>query len=203
MDAHAAQTLRLRAVVIASTSDQVAGLVRELTDDFGLEAEGMLAEELPGISDGRPPILLRRADIIVTTGAHAERINTVGAALGKPVQVIEVRPDLVLGDWAILLRRPVYVIVATVEFGEMVRSFFAPVKGIENIHMVVLGRDDLSVIPSDAPTYITQSVRGKLGGVRIPGRILPTMRTISTSSAREIFRFMVESNIEAINRRPG
>ncbi|MEO7218974.1 MAG: GntR family transcriptional regulator, partial [Gemmatimonadaceae bacterium] len=86
------QTLRLRAVVIASTSDQVAGLVRELTDDFGLEAEGVLAEELPGISDGRPPILLRRADIIVTTGAHAERINAIGGALGKPVQVIEVRP---------------------------------------------------------------------------------------------------------------
>ena len=195
------QTLRLRAVVVASTSDQVAGLVRELTDDFGLEADGMLAAELSGLSGGRPPIPLRRADIIITTGAHADRVGAIGATLGKPVQVIDVRPDLALGDWALLLRRPVYVVVATADFGEMIRSFFAEVKGIENMRLVVVGRDDLSVIPPDAPTYVTQSVRGKLGGTRIPGRILPTLRTISTVSAREIFRFIVESNIEAINRR--
>jgi hypothetical protein len=69
--------------------------------------------------------------------------------------------------------------------------------------MVVLGEDDLSAIPPDAPTYVTQSVRDELRGVRIPGRILPAVRTISTASAREIFRFIVESNIEAINRRAG
>jgi DNA-binding transcriptional regulator YhcF (GntR family) len=197
------QTLRLRAAVVASTSDQVAGLVRELADDFGLEADGMLASELPEAPEVRPPIVLRRADIIVTTEAHADRVNAIGAAWGKPVQVIQVRPDLVLGDWTLLLRQPVYVIVASAKFGDMVRAFFASVKGIENMRMVVLGEDDLSAIPPDAPTYVTQSVRDELRGVRIPGRILPAVRTISTASAREIFRFIVESNIEAINRRAG
>lgn len=191
------ETLRLRAVVVASTRDQCHGLCRELTDDFGLEAQWILASEL---GNAGIPLPVRRADIIVTTAAHGDRMCTLGAALKKPVQVVEVRPDLVVGDWAILLRRAVYVVVATAEFGEMIRKFFGEVKGIENLHVVVIGRDEVSSIPADAPTYITQSVRANLGGVRIPGRILPSARTISTKSAREIFAFIVESNIEAMSR---
>ncbi len=191
------ETLRLRAAVVASTRDQCHGLCRELTDDFGLEAEGILASEL---SASATPLPLRRADIIVTTAAHAERMHTLGAELKKPVQVIQVRPDLVAGEWAMLLRRHVYVVVATAEFGEMIRQFFADVKGIENLRVVVVGRDDVSSIPPDAPTYITQSVRANLGGVRIPGRILPSARTISGASAREIFTFIISSNIEAMSR---
>ena len=99
-----------------------------------------------------------------------------------------------------LLRRPVHVVVATAEFGQMIREFFAEVPGIENLNIVVFGRDDVSAIPPDAPTYITQGVRANLAGVRIPGRILPSARTISAKSAREIFAFIVQSNVEAMNR---
>jgi DNA-binding transcriptional regulator YhcF (GntR family) len=191
------ETLRLRAAVVASTPDQFYGLCRELIDDFGLEAEGMLASDLMG---GAIPLSLRRADIIVTTEMHADRMRTLGADLRKPVQVIEVRPDLVVGEWALLLRRPVYAVVATAAFGEMISNFFAEVKGIENLHIIVFGRDDLASIPVDAPTYVTQSVRANLGEVRIPGRILPPARTISTESARQIFGFIVDSNISAMSR---
>ena len=157
----------------------------------------MLASEL---GESGTPLPVRRADIIVTTDAHADRMRALGAELKKPVQVVEVRSDLVVGEWAMLLRRPVYVIVATPEFGDMLRSFFSEVKGIENLNILVFGRDDISSVPPDAPTYVTQSVRTNLGAVRIPGRILPSARTISTKSARQIFAFIVESNIEAINR---
>lgn len=191
------ETLRLRAVIIASTSDQCQGLCRELADDFGLEVEGLLASELTG---ERMPLPLKRADLIVTTAAHAERMHALGADLKKPVQVIDVRPDLVAGEWAMLLRRPVYVVVATAEFGDMIRAFFANVAGAGNLNIVVLGRDDVSSIPAAAPTYITQSARASLGGVRIPGRILPAARTISTRSARQIFGFIVSSNVEAMSR---
>jgi DNA-binding transcriptional regulator YhcF (GntR family) len=194
------ETLRLRAVVIASTQDQLHGLCRELTEDFGFEAEGMLASEVPETVSGVIPLPLRRADIVVTTAAYADRIRALGTELRKVVQVITVRPDLIVGEWAMLLRRPVYAVVATAEFGDMIREFFSDVKGIENLHIVVFGRDDLSSIPADAPTYVTQSVRSSLGGIRIPGRILPAARTISTESARAIFAFIVESNIEAMSR---
>ena len=197
----ATETLRIRAVVIASTADQAAGLCRELRDDFGLDADALLADHLRAAE--APPLPLRRADLVVATVAHASWLRPLTADLRKPLIVVAVRPDLRVGEWALLLRRPVYAIVATPEFELMLRQFFADVPGArENLRTLVFGRDDLSVIPDDAPTYVTQRVRESLGGARIPGHILPAARTIAAESAREIFGFIVRSNIEAMRHRP-
>lgn len=193
------ETLRLRAVVITTTVDQGFGLARELRDDFGFEAESVLADEVATASP--PPLPVRRADLLVTTDAHGDGMRALGASLGKPVIIVAVRPDLVGGEWAMLLRRPVYAVVATQEFGDMLHRFFASVPGIENLRILVYGRDDLSTIPESAPTYVTQRVRSQLGAVRIPGRILPAARTIAGDSARELFLFIVRANAEAMLRR--
>jgi DNA-binding transcriptional regulator YhcF (GntR family) len=193
------ETLRLRAVVVTSTTDQGLGLCRELRDDFGFEPGAVLADELRAAT--APPLAVRRADLLVTTAAHGEWVGALGAELRKPVTVVAVRPDLVGGEWAMLLRRPVYVVVATQEFGETLRRFFADVPGIENLRVLVYGRDDLEVIPEGAPTYVTQQVRNHLGGVRIPGLVLPAARTIASESARELFLFIVRANVEATIRR--
>ncbi len=193
------ETLRLRAAVIASTSDQVHGLCRELRDDFGLEADGVTVDELTGAA---LPLAMRRADILLTTEANAATALKIGDDFKKPVIVITVRPDLIVGEWVLLLRQPVYAIVATSAFGDMVRSFFSKVPGVENLRVLVFGKDDLSTIPNDAPTYITQGVRGQLGGMALPGRVLPAARTISTKTAREILEFMVRSNVEAMRTLP-
>ena len=192
------ETLRLRAVVITATEDQAYGLCRELRDDFGFEADAVLTEELgdPGVV----PLPVRRADLLLTTGGNAELVRELGREHRKAVTVIEVRPELRGGEWALLLRRPVYAVVATPEFGDILLKFFAHLPGIENLRIVVYGRDDLSAIPEGAPTYVTQRVRADLGGVRIPGRVLPSVRTISTESARELFAFVVRANIEAMSR---
>lgn len=200
------ETLRLRAAVITTTADQAFGLCREIRDDFGIEAESIMPDELPervALDDANAtalPLPLRRADLIISTRAHEPSARKVGAALHKPVIVTDVRPDLVTGEWALLLRRPVYAVVATPQFGEMLRRFFAAVPGVENLHVVVFGQDDLTVIPEGAPTYVTQHVRAQLAGVDIPGRILPAARTIAPSSAREILSFVVRSNLEALRR---
>lgn len=192
------ETLRLRAVVVATTIDQVYGLCRELRDDFGFEPEGLLATELEEAAP--PPLPLRRADLLVTTAAHAQRLGALGEALRKPLIVVEVRPDLLGGEWALLLRRPLYVVVATAEFGEMLRRFFADVPGIENLRPLVYGQDDLGQIPEDAATYVTQRVRAQLGDTPIRGRLLPAARTIAAESARTLFDFIVRENIEAMSR---
>lgn len=197
------ETLRLRAVVLTTTADQAFGLCRELRDDFGIEAEPVTPDELP--SDGEEngtsyPLPLRRADLIVATRAHEAHARSLAAVLRKPVIVTNVRPDMVTGEWALLLRRPVYAVVATPQFGEMLRRFFADVPGIENLHIVVYGQDDLTTIPPGAPTYVTQHVRANLAGAQIPGRILAAARTIAPGSAREILAFVVGSNLEALRR---
>jgi len=195
------ETLRLRVAVITTTQDQAFGLCRELRDDFGMEADAVLVEELT-TSDAHP-LPVRRADLLLTTTAHAEQVRDLGAALQKPVTVIELRPDLTAGEWALLLRQPVYAIVASEKFGDMLHDFFKDVPGVENLHTLVFGIDDLATIPVNAPTYVTQRVRSQLTGVSIPGRILPAARTISMQSAREIFGFIVRSNIEALTRLGG
>lgn len=195
------ETLRLRVAVITSTEDQCYGLCRELTEDFGLEADGLTGDRLREVSP--MPLSVRRADLLLTTKAHAEWVTALATELKKPVIVIDVRPDLLGGEWALLLRQPVYAVVATEEFGRMLREFFASVPGVENLHVVVFGRDELTRIPSDAPTYVTQRVRASLRGEKIPGKILPAARTIRSESAREIFAFMVRANIGALAARSG
>lgn len=194
------ETLRLRALVVASTDDQRFGLCRELHDDFGLETDGLLADELRAASTA--PLELRRADLVVTTAAHGEWVRTLGESHRKPVTVIDVRTDLVIGEWALLLRRPVYAVVASPEFEVMLRRFFAGVAGVENLRVLVLGRDELTAIPADAPTYVTHAARRALGdqGRLVRGRILPASRTISAESAREIFELIVRANVEAASR---
>lgn len=194
----ATETLRLRAVVISTTEDQVSGLCRELRDDFGLEAEGMTAEMVRGVTP--PPLALRRADLLVTTVAQEEWVQELGRELRKPVIAIAARPDLAIGEWALLLRRPVYAVVATPAFGEMLLRFFAEVPGVENLRILVLGRDDLATIPREAPTYITQSAQRELGNTPVPGRVLPAARTIAGESALALFAFIVRTNIEAMSR---
>ena len=191
------EMLRLRVAVITTTSDQGAGLCRELADDYGFDPEALLAGEVR--SAAKPPLPLRRADLVVTTEAHREWVTALASELRKEVCVIEVRPDLVRGEWSLLFRRPVYAVVADVEFGEMLQRFFAGAAGAKNLNILVVGRDDLSVIPQDAPTYVTQRARSQLDGIPIRGRVLPAARSISPASARELFGFMVRSNIEALH----
>ena len=90
--------------MLSTTEDQVAGLCRELSDDFGL-----LCDALTGDALEDPHALttaLRRADVILTTAAHEESATTIGERVKKPVITIEVRPDMAVGEWALLLRQP-------------------------------------------------------------------------------------------------
>lgn len=190
------ETLRLRSVVIAETDDQVQGLCRELRDDFGFESEGVLSHVARGANPA--PLAVRRADLLVTVSAHAQWVTALGKELQKEVIVITVRPELRQGEWTMLLRRPVYVVVATAQFGEMLQEFYATSPGVDNLRIIVFGRDDLDTIPDGAPTYITQGVRKQLGATRVPGRIIPAARTIAAPSARDIFTFIVRQNLEVL-----
>jgi DNA-binding transcriptional regulator YhcF (GntR family) len=190
------ETLRLRAFVVAATREQVIGLARELRDDFGLNADGVAAEELPG--DGTLPGAARRADVVITTDAHASIGERVSTTLGRPLLTIDVHPDLVAGEWSLLLRQPLWAIVPNADVATALRATFENVEGVENLKILVLGRDDLGSIPEGAPTYVTPVVREQLPDLRIRGRVLPAARTIATDSGRTVFRFIVRANIEAL-----
>ena len=190
-------TLRLRAGVVATTPDQIDGVRRELLDDYGIESEGIPADAL----ERAERTTLRHVDLLVTTAAQETGVAAAAGRLGKPHVVATVRPDLIGGEWRLLLRQPVYVIVRDERFAEMLTRFFAGTPGSENLCIVVVGRDDLGIIPDGAPTYVTRSAREALGDTRIRGSILPAARVFSADASRALVTFVVRANLEAMSAR--
>lgn len=196
----AVNTLRLRAVVVQEWGDQLEGLCRELTDDYGLEAKGL---NVSALEAGEMTAEVSYADLLVTTSGMGARVRAVADRLGKPVIELELRPDLIPGEWRVLLTRPLYMLVEDAGFVDSVVDFLAGTPGIENLRPLVVGRDDLSVVPDGAPVYVTHSARKLLKGVQIRGRILPSIRLFSRASSLELIRFIVAANLDALgNRRP-
>lgn len=202
----ATETLRLRVAAVQATRDQVLGLARELHDDYGLDVEGVDAAALAVAAEsGRAdalPAEVRRADLLVTTEAHADVVRQAARMLDRPALVLAVRPDLVGGEWRMLLRRPVHVLVADAGFVPVLRSFFSDVPGAGNLRPLVVGRDDLAAIPDDAPVYVTRGARELLADTPIRGRILPTARLLAPESVRELIGFIVRANLDALTVRP-
>ena len=189
-------TLRLRCVAIQGTADQIAGLCRELHDDYGLVTLGMNARDLAAARE--VPADLRHADLIVTTVGYESLLRPLAERHGKTLIVVDVRPDLIGGEWRLLLRRPVYVVMKDERFADILRDFFRDTPGADNIRAVVLGRDSLDAIPDDAAVYVTRSARTALGKTPVRGRLLPSARLFSSESARQLIRFIVEANLHAL-----
>ena len=196
----AVETRRLRAVAVQSTEDTLAGLCRELSDDYGLEASGLHVDALA--NGGEPPAELRYADLVLTTPALEPQVRPIVDKLRRKLIVVEIRSDLIGGEWRLMLRRPVYVIVRDERFVQLLREFFADTPGAENIRPIVLGRDAVEDIPSGATVYITHSARSAMGAVTIRGRILPAARLFSPATSRQIVDFIVDANLRALANDP-
>ena len=204
----AVETLRLRAAVVQGTADQLAGICRELHDDYGLEATGVDADALAAAlasaltNAGDLPREVRQADILVTTEGFERLTRAVATLAGKPVVVAAVRPDLIGGEWRLLLRQPVYVVVADARFRALLERFFANTPGAHHLRILVAGEDELSGIPDGAPVYVTRGARAVLGDALLHGRMLPTARVFSDASAHELIGFIVRANLAAIAALP-
>ncbi len=195
-----AETLRLRAVAFESTEDQRIGICRELRDDYGLEASASDPSDLA--SDDELSVDIRRADLFVTTPRHETKVRSAAARLGKECVVAAIRPDLISGEWRLLLTAPVYLVLGDRGFIPTLERFFATTPGAENLRILVVGEDDLMAIPVDAPTYVTRRARDQIGDLRLPGRILPAPRVFSAASAREIIGFIVRANLRVMRGDP-
>lgn len=189
-------TKRLRVAVIEQTADQIAGILRELRDDYGFDASGVDVAKLakPGAA---PLAELGGFDLLLSTPAHARPARTLGSQLGVPVIIADVGPDLVGGAWRMLLREPVYLLVgdersvATVE-----RNFKGLGPAAANLRIMVVGRDDLSSIPAEAAVYVSSGAAAVLGDASVPGRKLPRARGFTAQTARELVSFIVRANVE-------
>jgi DNA-binding transcriptional regulator YhcF (GntR family) len=198
----ATETMRLRAVVIHGVADQRTGMCTELEEDYGFEATGVNTDAL---GNGHRPPELRETDLLVSTPAYEPLVRRLSAQLEKPCIIADVRTDLIGGEWRLLLRKPVYVVVRDVQFRTALLAFFEGTKGKENLRVLVVDADDVSAIPAGAPTYVTRGARDWLRAAGreddVGGRMLPNARTFSSSTAEELITFILKANLAALSTR--
>jgi hypothetical protein len=198
----ATETVRLRAVVIHAIADQRTGMCRELEEDYGLETTGVNTDML---GNGHRPPELGETDLIVSTPAYEPLARRLAEQHEKACIIADVRSDLIGGEWRLLLRKPVYVVVRDAQFRSALLDFFANTKGRENLRVLVVDADDIAAIPAPAPTYITRGARdwleAKGRASEVGGRLLPNTRTFSSSTARELIAFILKANLAALNSR--
>ncbi|GJG87005.1 hypothetical protein tb265_21860 [Gemmatimonadetes bacterium T265] len=200
----ATRSRSLTAAVIAATTDQAAGLARELREDFGVQATGIVAEDLPPLDGGEDDDLprgLARAHLLVGTERTESHLSRLAERLGVPSVIIDMRPDLLSPDWRLLLTRVTYAVIADVRFASLVHAFLDGAEGARNLRVLVAGQDDLSVIPPDAPTYITEAARERIGRHRLPGRLVMPARTLSDASTRAIAVAVVQAQLSPSRAR--
>jgi hypothetical protein len=141
----------------------------------------------------------------VSTPAYEPLARRLSAQLEKPCIIADVRPDLIGGEWRLLLRKPVYVVVRDAQFRTALVAFFEGTKGKENLRVLVVDTDDIATIPPAAPTYVTRGARDWLREHgredEIGGRLLPNARTFSSSTAEELITFILRANLTALGTR--
>jgi DNA-binding transcriptional regulator YhcF (GntR family) len=188
---------RLRATVVATTVDQAYGLSRELKTDYGLDTTTRLSEQLKG---NAVTSSLQRAHLVVTTTALETEVAAVASRLGKPVIVADIRPPFVETEWKAVLRSGrAYLVAADPRFLELARDYLRSVIDLRNVRMLIAGKDDLSLIPPQAPTYVTEAARQKLGKSQIPGRLISPPRLLAENCVRAIIQFIVTTNMQQAN----
>lgn len=198
----ATETVRLRAVVIHAIADQRTGMCSELEEDYGFETTGVNTDML---GNGHRPPELGEADLIVSTPAYEPLARRLAAQHEKPCIIADIRSDLIGGEWRLLLRKPVYVVVRDAQFRSALLAFFDNTKGKENLRVLVVDVDDITIIPPSAPTYVTRGAREWLNAHGraddVGGRILPNARTFSSSTADELISFILKANLGALSSR--
>lgn len=184
-------THKVRAAVIATMSDQAVGIVRELQDDYGIAAAAVFPEQL---MSGRLPRTLLRAQLILSTRELEAAAKKISAGLKKSLVVVRVRPDLFSEDWIAFMNGSVHVIVADPRFRAMLRQVLKTVPGSANVTILLAGSEEVSLVPRDARTYVTESARRMLGRGGLPGRVIRPRRVFSSETVREVVAFLVAHN---------
>ncbi len=188
------RTVRLRAALVTSDNVILSEIERELQDDYGLAVEGLTIDETtgPGGAD-----ILQQVDVVCSTVEYATQMQATANSSRKPFLLIETRKAMEDMDWPILLRRPLWVIVASPAIGDLLRDALSGVPGRHNLRIVVFGLEDVASIPEGAPTIVSHRLRNELRNFDFKGRILSSSRIMTVDTARRVLAFVISTNVRA------
>jgi hypothetical protein len=103
--------------------------------------------------------------------------------------------SLVDREWALWRGEPVHIVVLDARFRSLIRNFLIDSDAAADAVRVHLATDDLSRIPADAPTYVTQAARTHIGKGHVPGMLIPTTRLFAEDCVRGLWRVIGSLNL--------
>lgn len=189
-------TRPMHAMLVEGTRDQIAGICYELREYYGIDARGL---EAAALTDPSKAVLaeLSAADLIVTTKPFASLVRALGDRVRVPVIIADVGLDPRGADWQQLLREPLYVVIGDERSrATLARRFEDLGCAMENLHMMVVGRDDLAAIPEEAAVYVTRGAAEALGDAIVPGRHVPPARGFAPATSRALIEHIVRANVK-------
>jgi PAS domain S-box-containing protein len=186
----------VRCACVESTEDDLAALSHELSHHWGLKTFPVRVPE--GDSAGRRALAeaLRGVDLVVTTAFHAHAVRAVADALGKPLVIAGISPEVVDAVEARLRAGPLTAVVADPAYGERLRA----VEGGERLKVVLAG-DEAAVAALDPnePVLLTGAAQRRIG--RPLRMLVPPLHFVAPASAEAIARALVNANVEAARGR--
>lgn len=186
-----AETRRIRAAVVANTTDQAVGISAELKREYGLNASPYHLDEIAG---PRRPAKFMTAAVVFAANDCATQVREVTRALRRTMIAISLRPDVLDAEWLRLAKGRVYVVATDPAFAMKIPGIFPPALPALDVSVLLVGRDDLSVIPPEAPTYVTESARRAIGKTELPGRVIRPRRLFSDATVRNVVSFIMAHN---------
>jgi DNA-binding transcriptional regulator YhcF (GntR family) len=186
----------VRCACVESTEDDLAALSHELAHHWGLKTFPVRVPD--GDAAGRRALAeaLRGVDLVVTTAFHAHAVRAVADALGKPLVIAGISPEVVDAVEARLRAGPLTAVVADPAYGERLRA----VEGGERLRVVLAG-DEAAVAALDPsePVLLTGAAQRRIG--RPLRMLVPPLHFVAPASAEAIARALVNANVEAARGR--
>lgn len=188
------ETVRLNAACIECNVDQLEWMCGELHEDYGIGSTPM---EVSSLRASESRAALERADLIVTTTAHANDVQRAAREVDRPCVIVTLRREIVNEVQRNLIAGPVYFICADVRYATKLKRLYANAPGAENLRTIVLGRHDPASIPAEAPVWVLRTARARLGAMSANVRALPTLRLFSVETTRALLSFVLRANATA------
>ncbi|MBV9774170.1 MAG: GntR family transcriptional regulator [Gemmatimonadetes bacterium] len=194
----------MRCACIESNTDQMTALRTELAEDFGVESVPVrLAELEPALARGSArrdqlPAALEGVHLLVTTAFHGPAVRRAARALGTPVLVATIEPELVATIERHLAGSELALVCVDPAFGDRFRSLFRGAREGGAAIRVVRADDAPAVAALDRarPVLLTRAAADRLGDTDLR-RLVPAYPSISHESAAEIVELLIRHNLTA------
>jgi DNA-binding transcriptional regulator YhcF (GntR family) len=194
------RTAEVRCACVEETDDELSAICEELRAAFGLRPLPVAAERLrEGPRDGVPtdlPAEILKADFLTSTVYHAAGLRRIAEALGKPLVIIRLNPEIVKQLRQLAADGPLTLIHVDSRFAQRVRQTVEPygdhVRG-------VLATDDGAVrrIDRSRPVLVSPAARRRLRERDLAPPLL-TGALISKEATEEIIELLLRFNLDAM-----